>query len=193
MALNLEAMHTQRAKAARIEDGTYPARFSAIIDLGIQAQTDWQTGEATDPKPRVLITWTLPTETMEREHEDGTVEVIQRMISKEYTLSNHEKSNIVALVKSMGTPMSDLTALLNLPCMVEVGSTMNNNAKVVNCVKTPKTMPVDELTNPPTYFDFDNPDKDLFLSLPAWAQDKIKDAENYSGFADGWTKEAAAA
>lgn len=193
MGLNLEAMHVARPKAPRIEEGTYPARFSAIIDLGIQPQTDWKTGEATESKPRVLITWALPTETIERENEDGTVETLQRVISKEYTLSNHEKSNIVALVKAMGTPMADLTALLNVPCMVSVGSTVNGNAKVTNCVKAPKGMPVDELTNPATYFDFDNPEADLFMSLPMWIQDKIKDAENYSGFADEWNIESEAA
>lgn len=191
MSLNLEKAHTARAKAPRIEEGTYPARFSAIIDLGVQPQTDWQTGEATDPKARVLITWTLPTELLEREHEDGTVEEIQRVISKEYTISNHEKSNIVALVKAMGTPASDLTAMLDMECMVSVGSTVNGNAKVTNCVKAPKGMPVDPLTTPPSYFDFDAPEQALFESLPNWIQDKIKDAENYSGFADEWGQEAA--
>ncbi len=192
MGLNLEKMHTARAKQPRIEEGTYPARFSAVIDLGIQPQTDWQTGEATDSKPRVLITWTLPTETIEREHDDGTVETIQRVISKEYTLSNHEKSNIVALVKAMGTPMSDLTSLLDEPCMISIGSTMNGNAKVTNAVKAPKGMPVDELSSPAYYFDFDNPSEELFTALPTWIQDKIKDAENYSGFADSWGQVEAA-
>lgn len=192
MSLSLESMHQSRKKAPRIEDGTYMARVSSIIDLGVQPQTDWQTGDATDSKPRVLFTWTLPTETQERELDDGTVETYARVISKEYTLSNHEKSNLVKIVKTLKPDLKSLNELLDFECMVSVGSTINGNAKVTNCVKAPKGMSIDVLERPPVNFDFDAPSEDAFMTLPNWIKGKITEAENYGGFADGWQTEEAA-
>lgn len=193
MSLKMNDMGTTRkAKAPRIEEGTYMARISSIIDLGIQPQTDWQTGDVTESKPRVLLTYTLPTERLEKELEDGTVESYPRVISKEVTLSNHEKSNLVALVKALKPGLSDLTELLNAECMVSIGSTVTGNAKITNVVKAPNGMPIDELEREPTFFDFDAPEEELFNSLPTWIQDKIKDADNYNGFADSWGQEEAA-
>lgn len=193
MSLNMNDMGSKpKAKAPRIEEGTYMARISSIIDLGIQPQTDWQTGEATDPKPRALITYTLPTETLEKELEDGTVVSYPRVISKEVTLSNHEKSNLVALVRALKPGLADLKELLNAECMVSIGSTVTGNAKVTNVVKAPNGMPIDELENEPVFFDFDAPDEDVYKSLPRWIQEKLLDATNYNGFADGWVQEEAA-
>jgi len=186
MALNLEKMHTARAKEERIPEGTYMSRISSIIDLGVQPQTDWQTGEPTDSKARVLITWTLPTETIEREHDDGTVEKLPRLISKEYTLSNYDQSNLMKLIKTMKPGLKVLTELLGIECMVSIGSTVNGNAKVTSCVKAPAGMPIDELENDPTHFDFDAPEEELYLALPNWVRQKIREAENYTGFADEW-------
>ena len=189
MSLSLESMHQSRKKAPRIEDGTYMARISSIIDLGIQPQTDWKTGDATESKPRVLFTWTLPTETQERELDDGTVETYARVISKEYTLSNHEKSNLVKIVSTLKPALKSLDELLNTECMVSVGSTVNGNAKVTNCVNAPKGMQIDELAREPINFDFDAPSEEAFMTLPNWIKGKITEAENYSGFADTWVKE----
>lgn len=186
MALDLEKMHTARAKAERIPEGTYPARVAAIIDLGIQDQTDWKTGEPTDPKARVLITWELPTETIEVEHNDGTVEMLPRLISKEYTLSNYEASNLMKLVGVLKPKLKTLVELLDIPCLLNVGSTVNGNAKVVSVVPAPRGMEIDQLSKPATHFDFDDPSEELFLTLPTWVRIKIKEANNYEGFADGW-------
>lgn len=186
MALNLEKMHTARAKTERIPEDTYMGRIQAMIDLGIQPQTDWQTKEPTDSKPRVLITWALPTETLSIEHNDGTVEEKPRWISKEYTLSNHEKSNIVKLIAALKPGCKQLPELLDTPCMVSVGSTITGNAKVTTVSKAPSAMPVPELSEPPYFFDFDAPEQAHFDAMPRWAQEKVMEAENYTGFADDW-------
>lgn len=193
MALNLENMHTARAKAERIPEDTYVARIAAMMDLGIQPQTDWQTKEPTDSKPRVLITWELPTETLSIEMNDGTVEDKPRWISKEYTLSAHEKSNIVKLNATLNPGDKDLTKMLNAPCMVSVGSTVTGNAKVVSVVTPPKGMPIDELSEDAYFFDFDAPTEETYLRMPQWAREKVLDAENYTGFADAWGEQEEAA
>jgi len=181
-----------KKKTPRLGEGTYMARISSVVDLGIQPMTDWQTQEPVEPKPRVMLTWTLPTETMERELEDGSTETLPRLLSKEYTISNHEKSNIVKLVATLKPGLKVLTELLDLECMVSVGSTVNDNDKITNVVKSPKGMSIDELERDPVTFDYDSPEEEAYLSLPFWMQGKLKEAINYNGFADGWGEQESA-
>jgi len=185
MALELEKMHN-RAKVERVEDGTYPARVCTIVDLGIQEQTDWKTQEPTEPKPRLLMTFEMPGELIEVEQGDGTVDQMPRLISKEYTQSNFERSNLMKLVTALKPKLKTLTELLDEPCLITVGSTVNANAKVTSVVKAPKGMPVPELNKAASYFDFEAPDEEQFLDLAPWIRIKIKSAVNYNGFADDW-------
>jgi len=185
MALELEKMHS-RAKVERVEDGTYPARICTIVDLGIQEQTDWKTNEPTEPKPRVLLTYEMPGELVEVEHTDGDVEQLPRLISKEYTQSNFERSNLMKLVMALKPGLKSLTELIDQPCLITVGSTVNGNAKVTSVVAAPKGMPVPELTKETAYFNFDSPEEESFLDLAPWIRIKIKSAVNYNGFADEW-------
>jgi len=186
MTLHLNGMGTPKTKSPRIEEGTYMARIVAIIDLGLQAQTDWQTGEPSESKKRVLITWELPTERISITDEDGEVEDLPRWISKEYTLSNYEQSNLMKLLSGLAPDIKDLQELLDRQCMISVGSTSGGNAKVTGVVKPPMGMDVPPLENDSSYFDFDSPDEDLFKSQIGWIRQKVMDAENYTGFADQW-------
>lgn len=189
MSLELSKMKSGKAKAPRIEEGTLPARIVSIVDLGIQPMTDWQTGEEVAPKPRVLFTWELPTETLTFVDEDGNEEEKPRWISKEYTASSFERSNLMKLMVALGKGDADsLNCLIDTPCLLTIGSTVNGNAKIVAVVRPPKAMPVDELVGATGFFDFDEPEEELFLQQPDWIKEKIKDAENYTGFADSWVK-----
>lgn len=189
MSLEIAHMNAARPQAERIPEGTYTARIISIIDLGVQPQTDWQTKEPTDPKSRVLFTWELPTEVLEHNNEaTGEVEYVPRRISKEYTLSNFEQSNLMKLIKALsgGEAITSLTQMLGTPCMVSIGSTVNGKAKVTTVMKLPSGMQVDEPSTEPMFFDFDNPDEELFTSQAGWIQQKVKEAINYTGFADEW-------
>lgn len=189
MSLQLKDMAKPRNKAPRIEEGTYISRIANIVDMGIQPQTDWQTGEETESKPRVLITYELPTERITITNEDGEELDLPRWISKEYTITSHDKGALLKLMKSV-KPKSEvinLDELLDAACMVSVGSTINGNAKVVSVVQAPAGMEVPALENEAVAFDFDAPEEDVFTAIPKWVQEKIMDAENYSGFADEWS------
>lgn len=187
MSLNLGNMKAPKAKGPRLEEGTYMARLSSVVDLGIQPMTDYQTQEPTAPKPRAILTWTLPTETIDKEDDDGTVTKLPRVMSKEYTLSNHEKSNLMKLIQALNPQVKDLSELLGSACMVGIGSTKTGNAKIASVMKAPDSMPIEEVDTL-VQFDFDNPDEELFKSLPFWMQEKITEAKNYNGFADGWVE-----
>lgn len=190
MTLKLEKMSSPKSKIPRLPEGTYMGRVATVIDLGVQPQTDWKTGEVTDSKARALITWELPNEFVEITDEDGEVEQKPRWISKEFTLSNFDQSNLMKLLDAITTgSIGDISELLNTACMVNVGSTVNDNAKIVSVMAVPTGMEVGELANEAVYFDFDEPSEDLYTGLPAWIRTKITEADNYNGFADEWSGE----
>ena len=177
MSLTLKESHEGSVKPPRIPEGTYPSRISAIIDLGIQPQTDWQTGAPKPSHRSLMLTWTLPDE-IEGDR--------PRVISKEYKFSASSMSNIVKLCAILIDGSGDLTKLLDNPCMLGIGSTNTGNAKVTTCMKAPASMPVTDLAEAAVAFDFDAPDQSAFDTFPRWMQGKIKGAENYNGFADTW-------
>ena len=193
MSLNLAEIKEQATASkkdyGRLEEGTHHARIVSVVDFGLQEQTDYNTKEVIKPKERMMITWEFPTERIEIEQDDGTTKSLPRWQGKEYTISLHEKAGLTALLAAIAPSVETLEELLNMPCAVSIGSTSGGNAKVTNVSKPMKGFEVPELENESMYFDFSNPNKDLFLSLPAWQQAKIKDALNYDGFADDWKAE----
>jgi len=191
MTLVLKNVKTGGAKKdlGRIPDGTYPARIAQVVDFGIQPQTDYQTGAPTESKPRLMITFEVPSERIKFEDKEGNEVDRPRWIGKEYTISTFEKSNLMKLVQTLKPDAASFDQLLDLPCLLSVGSTKTGNAKVTNVMQVMAGVEVPELENPATYFDFDVPDQELYMSLPRWQREKIKEAENYSGFADTWLEE----
>ena len=168
----------------RLEDGNHLARIVSVIDFGLQPQTDWQTKEPKEPKEVVMITYETPNETIEIEDKEGNKTEKPRWISKEYTLSFHEMAALRKLVNALNPNLESLDELLNVPCMITVGSTSTGNAKITAVSKPMKGMEVPELAGDSFYFDFSEPNMELFNGLYEWQQNKIKEALNYNGFAD---------
>jgi hypothetical protein len=188
MSLQLKTIEQDSKKQGnnfgRLPDGPVHARIVSVVDFGLQPQTDWQTGEAKPSKKTVMITFETPSERIEYEDKEGNKVNRPRWISKEYILSLQEKAALTALVKAVKPDIAALDELLNQPCLVTVGSTKTGNAKVSAVAPPMKGFEVGELENDSFHFDFDDPDMELFNSLPEWMQNKIKDAENYNGFAN---------
>ena len=168
----------------RLEDGTYLARIVSVIDLGTQPQTDWETKEPTDPKHKFMITYETPDETIEITDKDGNKVTKPRWITKEDTLVQGDKANLTKLIKALKPDLKSLDEFLNLPCMITIGSTSGNKAKVIGVAKPMKGVQVGELYGDAFHFDFNHPDMELFNGLLKWQQEKIKDALDYNGFAD---------
>lgn len=168
----------------RLEDGNHLARIVSVIDFGLQEQTDWQTKEKVDPKKVVMITYETPNETIEIKDKEGNTETKPRWISKEYTLSFHEMAALRKVVNALKPDIESLDELLNIPCMITVGSTATGNAKITAVSKPMKGMEVGELFGDSFHFDFSEPNMELFNGLLAWQQKKVKEALDYNGFAD---------
>lgn len=187
MALSF-APKKQTKDYGRVEDGSYVARIVQIIDMGMQEETDYKTGEvkvyedtgAPVIRPKVWINFELPTETINIDGVDKP-----RWYGREFTISSHEKAVLALLLKAAdpkGTHTNkgtNVRGLLGLPVMVNIGSTASGKAKVTSVSAVPKGLAVDPLSNPETFFDLDEKDVETFGTLPVWMQDKIKNGVNF--------------
>lgn len=174
MALNLsEAKKNDRPDYGRIDEGTYPARVVQIIDIGLQVE-DYK-GEVKE-KNKVFVTFEFPTETITIDDEEKP-----RWLSKEFVVSFHEKSALTALINAVPKELEYLSDLIGEAVMVGVGTTSSGKAKVTSVAKLMKGVNIPGLQNKSVAFDFDEPDMDVFHSLPEFLQTKIKEAKNFEG------------
>ena len=164
-------------KYERIGEGLYPARVVGIIDVGIQRFTDFNQNEVC--KPKVVMIFELPTETIEVE-EAGEIIEKPRWVSKEFVISFHEKSALIKILTGLGWKKGEnLDSLINKACMVQLGTTANGNDKLEGVTRVPKGITVGDLYNTPMVFDMDEPDPQVFEKLPKWIKTKITEAVNF--------------
>lgn len=162
-----------------LEEGTYVARICRIIDLGSQLVEDIKTGKTKGYRPKVSISFELPTETIEIDGEDKP-----RWLSKISVASSHEKSFVSQLVKACGMKFEDvnnINVLLGKPLMIEVGLTSGGKNKVTSVSKLIKGMKVDDLKQDPLFFDFDEPDKEVLKVLPEFIINMLTESKGYKG------------
>jgi len=180
MSLQLAEINSASKKKdfGRLEDGNHLARIVSVIDFGLQPQTDYNTKEKIDSKKIVTITFETPDEQLTYT-KDGEEVTKPRWISKDYTLSMHEMAALYKLVKAIKPDCSSLDELLNVPCMINVGSTSGGKAKIVSVSKPMKGSTVGELENDSFHFDFDNPSKELYDGLLDWQKKKLQEADNF--------------
>lgn len=187
MSLKLKSTFTKKSNNGRVEEGTYFTRIAQIIDMGMQAQTDWQTQEVKLDdsgqaiyKHEIMVTFEFPTERMEIKGESKP-----RWLSKNYTVSMHEKAALVALIKAIApnTDMKgfDVSKLVGAAAMVTVGSTASGNAKISSVAGVPKGMAIANLENDQRVFDIHDPDMDVWDALPEWVCKKIIESPTVRG------------
>lgn len=163
-----------------IAEGVHIARCIGLIDLGMQYSEKFD-----KTSHKALIMWELPDETYEQ---DGETKC--RVLSKEYTLSLHEKSSLTkALEAWRGKKFTeeelkgfDLNNILGKPCQIQIIHTQkgdNTYANIASIMALPKGMKVE---NPATtiVYDLDSPTAatDIIL-LPEWIQNKIKQSTTW--------------
>lgn len=182
--MGLTAKHTGGANFDPVSEGLHHAVCYALYDLGTQWNETF--GKSTH---RVLIAWEIPDERIQVE-KDGKTKDLPRAISKEYTLSLHEKAQLRKELESWrGKAFSDhelegfdLTKLLGANCMVQVihkkksDKTYANVSNVVQLMKgTSKKSP----ENPTRYFSFEEHQDNIPEGTPDWIIDKIKASEEW--------------
>lgn len=162
-----------------LESGTYPARCYSMVHIG--TVTEEFNGEKKQQN-KVRITWELPTELKEFKRGEGEKPYV---LSKEFTLSLHEKSTLRAFLKSWrGKDFTDdeaktfdITKLLGVACMLSVGNSENNGKTYANINSVSpviKGYEVPKQFNPTFELNYDNFTIEAFNSLPEFIRKKME-------------------
>jgi hypothetical protein len=164
--------------------GTHFARCYSMIHIGV---VEWEFQGEKKFNNKVRLTWELPYEMRDFGGEQKPL-----VISKEYTLSMHEKSNLrkdlemwrgkVFTNKELGS--FDVTDLLgktcNLSVIHKVAKNGNEFAQVGGVSAIQKGVEVLEQFNPTFIFNYgDHFDLDWLDMQPEWIQEQIKSSEDY--------------
>lgn len=192
MAINARAAKGGGKTQDPVDPGSYPARLVQVIGLGLQPQ-EFQ-GETKEPRDEVSTTYELLDEFM-KDEKGNDIEDKPRWQSEIFPLHNlaadraKSTQRYVALDPELKYD-GDWGKLLGAPCVVTIvnkagsgknkGKTYNNIASVA-AMRSKEAGKAKALVNEPKFFDFYEPDIDIFMSLPEWLQKKIKDGLEYGG------------
>jgi hypothetical protein len=169
-----------------IPSGNYVGRCYSMIHIG--TVTEEVLGQ---PKTlnKVRITWELPTELRVFDQAKGEQPMV---ISKEFTLSMHEKANLRKDLESWrGKQFTeeqaksfDITRLLGVPCMLniihKVSKTGVPYVTISNISSIPKGLECPKLVNPLYEWNFeDHWDEIALQDFPDFIKDKIKSSAEY--------------
>lgn len=191
MGLNAKQIKRERTgpKAEPLEPDVYRARLVQVIDLGLQPQRPYQ-GKEKPPAHEIMLTYEFCDEFMKDENGDD-IEDKPRWLSEtlpfyglfadkakstqRYYAFDPDEAFGGDFAKCIGVPVN-VTVVNNIS-----GDTVYNNVGNVAAMSGKKAAQCPELVNPSKVFDLDNPDMEVFNSLPDWIQEKIKGNLNYQG------------
>ena len=172
-----------------IEAGVYPARIVQVLDLGLQSQRPYQ-GKEKPPANEINITYEL-VDTFMVDKDGNELEDKPRWISEVLPLHNliADKAKSTQRYKAADPDEvfgGDFSKLVGVPVNVSVVHNQVGDKLYVNVAGIAAMRPKDaakcpDLVNPPKVFDLDEPDLEIFGSLPQWLQDKIKKNLKYAG------------
>ena len=136
----------------KVPTGVHNARCVRVIDLGTQ-RSDY--GGNITYKRQVLVIWEIP---------DQITNDQPMTISKFYTLSLHEKSNLgMDLVSWRGRPFTeqekqgfDITKLIGVPCQINVMHNDNGKEKVSSVMPLGKDTKIHEQHHESISFSIDD-------------------------------------
>lgn len=179
-----------------IPAGNYIARCYQMIEIG--TVTEFVMGKQSILK-KVRIGWELPTELKVFNPEKGEQPLA---ISKEYTLSMHEKSNLRKDLKSWrGKDFTedeaksfDITKLIGQACMLNiihrpgVSDPTKIYEQIAGITAIPKGMKAPALINPLFVLSYDSFDQAKFDSLPDFIKTKMQGSLEYAAMKNPHSK-----
>lgn len=173
----LLAKKKTKSSVPPLDADTYPAVCFGVVDLGEQHSELFK-----NYQNKVMFLFEICGETVDV---DG--EAKPRWLSKEYTLSLSEKSNLAKTIAAWtGVEPTedtyDVTQLIGKPAMVVVAvkETENGTFNDITVVASPpKKMQIPEAESETICFEIDNWNDEVFAKLPEWVQNKIKKSTEY--------------
>ena len=192
MALNaskIKSTSSNKVEQEVIEPGVYPARIVQILDLGLQAQRPYQ-GKDKPPANEIMLTYEL-VDVFMKDKDGKELEDKPRWISETLPLYSIHQEKAKSTQRYLAAdPLSvhggDFTQLVGTPVNVTITHNQNGDRLYVNvagiaAMRAKDVAKCPELANPAKVFDLDNPDAEIFSSMPEWVQEKIKKNLNYKG------------
>lgn len=180
--IEVSAESTKEVTREIVPNGTHVARCYSMIHLGTQ---EWEYQGEQKRSNKIRLTFEIPSEMRDFGGEEKPM-----VISKEYTLSLHEKSNLRKDLESWrgeaftGTPRFDLTDMLGGCCMITIthktSNAGNKYSSVTGVSKLPNGWECPEQINPSFVFNFfDNFNQEWLEEQPQWVQEQIKKTDEY--------------
>jgi hypothetical protein len=169
-----------------IPTGNYPARCYSMVHMGTIEETILGT---TKKLNKVRVTWELPTEMKVFKEENGEQPMV---ISKEFTLSMHEKATLRNFLKNWrGKDFTeeeakafDIERLIGAPCMLNITHKAKKDgsgvyAEIGSVSTMPKGYVCPDAINPQFVFTYENFDQDKFNTLPDFLKNKMVNSDEY--------------
>lgn len=169
-----------------IATGNYPARCYSMIHIGT---VDEVILGVTKTLNKVRITWELPSELKVFKEENGEQ---PHVISKEFTLSMHEKATLRNFLKNWrGKDFSeeeaksfDIEKLIGAPCMLNITHKKSKDgtktyAEIGSISTMPKGFPCPEQINPSFVWTYEDFDIEKFNLLPDFLKAKMVNSVEY--------------
>ena len=188
--MSIIAESTPSFKRELIPSGNHVARCYSMIEIG--TITENVMGEDKDLH-KVRVTFELPSELRVFKEENGEQPMV---ISKEYTLSMHEKANLRKDLESWrGKGFTeeealsfDITALLGVSCMINIihkTSKKGDDYSIISGITpVPNGLDVPEKINEVFELSFEKWSNDAFNGLPDFLKDKIKSSKQFKAMGE---------
>ena len=166
-----------------VPEGLHYAICTAVYDLGTQFNEKF--GKSAR---KVLVQWELPEERIDIE-KDGEKLNLPRAISKQYTLSLHEKAQLRKDLESWrGKAFTekelegfDVMVLAGISCMVQIihkKKDAKTYANIATVTPVPRGLPKKSPENPVRTFSMED-DAEFPQGMPEWIQEIIKGSEEF--------------
>lgn len=193
MALNARKAPSSGTRKAveAMEAGSYPTRLVQVLDLGLQPQQAWQ-GEEKPPAYEMMLTYEFVDEFL-KDDDGNDMEDKPRWLSERMPLRSLD-SDLAKSTKRYYAmdpeekKEGDFEALVSSPCLTTITAkpskkdgVVRNYVADVTAMRPRDASKCPELVNPPKVFNLDNPDMEVFKSLPEWVQNVIKENLNFGG------------
>lgn len=180
------ATNTGGTSFAPIEAGAYVARCYSMIHIGTIEETILG---AVKKLNKVRISWELPTELKVFKEENGEQ---PQVISKEFTLSMHEKATLRQFLKNWrGKDFTedeaksfDVEKLIGAPCMLNITHKTKKDgsgvyAEIGSISNLPKGLPCPNPINSQFVWTYENFNQEKFESLPDYLRNKMINSDEY--------------
>ena len=181
--------NTNRVEQPLLDAGVYPARLVQILDLGLQPQRAYQ-GKDKPPAHEISLTYEL-VDAFCVDENGKELEDKPRWISETLPLYSIDQDKAKSTKRYFaldpkGVDAGDFSLQIGKPINVTlvqnpVGDKVYINVANIAAMRERDAVKCPELVNPPKVLDLDNPDMEIFGSLPQWLQDKIKSNLNFKG------------